>query len=206
MKYHEYNDHELLHYISESNEDASNIMFDKYNPLIVTTATRLFKYCKGLGLELSDLIQEGRLGLNAAILSFNEEKDNIFYTFAKKCIESRIISLVVSAKRQKHRLLNESLSLNDKYDDNTFELEDYLGDNSYNPEYRFMEHEAEEELIKSFSKKLTNFEEEVFLLKISGLNYKEISNILDKDIKAVDNALQRIKIKLRQYIDAKVDK
>lgn len=206
MKYADYNDHELLQYISENNEEASNIMFDKYNPLIVTIANKLFKHCNGLGLEMNDLIQEGRLGLNAAILSFNEKKDNIFYTYARKCIESRMISLVVSAKRQKHRVLNESLSLNEKYDDGLFELEDYLGDNSYNPEYRFMEHEAEEELIKTFSKKLTHFEEEVFLLKVSGLNYKEISNILDKDIKAVDNALQRIKIKLKQHLEYKFDK
>ena len=161
MKYHEYNDHELLQYISENNEEASNIMFEKYNPLIVTLATKLFKHCNGLGLEVSDLVQEGRLGLNTAILSFNEEKDSIFYTFARKCIESKMISLIVSAKRQKHRLLNESLSLNEKYDD-VFELEDYLGDNSYNPEYMFMEQEEEEDLIKNFSKKLTNFEEEVF--------------------------------------------
>ena len=206
MKYHDYNDHELLQYISENNEDASNIMFDKYNPLIVTIATRLFKHCNGLGLEMGDLIQEGRLGLNSAILNYNPEKDNIFYTFAKKCIESKMISLVVSAKRQKHRLLNESLSFNEKYDNSVFELEDYLGDNSYNPEYRVMEHETEEELIKGFSKKLTNFEEEVFLLKISGLDYKEIANILDKDMKAVDNALQRIKFKLKQYMKCKFDK
>ncbi len=206
MKYHDYNDHELLQYISENNEEASNIMFDKYNPLIVNIATKLFKHCNGLGLEISDLIQEGRLGLNTAIMSFNEEKDSTFYTFARKCIESKMISLIVSAKRQKHRLLNESLSLNEKYDDNVFELEDYLGDNSYNPEYMFMEHEEEEDLIKNFSKKLTNFEEEVFLLKISGLDYKEISNILDKDMKAVDNALQRIKIKLKRYLNCRFDK
>ena len=206
MKYRDYNDHELLQYISENNEEASNIMFDKYNPLIVTIATKLFKHCNGLGLEIGDLVQEGRLGLNTAILSFNHEKDSSFYTFARKCIESRMISLIVSAKRQKHRVLNESLSLNEKYDDSIFELEEYLGDNSYNPEYRFIEREEEEELIKGITEKLTNFEEEVFLLKISGLDYKEISIILDKDIKAIDNALQRIKVKLKQQLHDKVDK
>ena len=206
MEYRDYNDHELLQYISENNEEASNIMFDKYNPLIVTIATKLFKHCNGLGLEISDLVQEGRLGLNSAITSFNEEKDNVFYTFARKCIETKMISLIVSAKRQKHRALNESLSLNEKADDSTVELEEYLGDNSYNPEYMFMEHEEEEDLIRNFSKKLTSFEEEVFILKITGLDYKEISNILDKDMKAIDNALQRIKIKLKQHLKGKFDK
>ena len=200
MKYSDYNDHELLQYISEKNEEAANIMFDKYTPLIQTLANKLIKHAGNLGLETGDLIQEGMIGLNSAILCFDEKKDNIFYTYARKCIESRMISLIVCARRQKHRLLNESISLSEKYEDTSFELEDYLGDNSYNPEYRFIEHEEEEELIKNFSKKLTNFEEEVFLLKISGLDYKEISNILDKDRKAIDNALQRIKIKLKNYL------
>ena len=204
MEYRDYNDHELLQYISEKNEEASNIMFDKYNPLITNLANKLYKHCNSLGLEINDLIQEGLLGLNSAIISYNENKDNIFYTYARKCIESKMISLIVSARRQKHRLLNESISLNDKFDSDSLELEDYLGDNSYNPEYRFIEHEEEAELIETFSKKLTNFEEEVFLLKISGLNYKEISNLLDKDIKAVDNALQRIKLKLKRHLKIRV--
>ena len=204
MEYRDYNDHELLQYISEKNEEASNIMFDKYNPLITNLANKLYKHCNSLGLEINDLIQEGLLGLNSAIISYNENKDNIFYTYARKCIESKMISLIVSARRQKHRLLNESISLNDKFDSDSLELEDYLGDNSYNPEYRFIEHEEEAELIETFSKKLTNFEEEVFLLKISGLNYKEISNLLDKDIKAVDNALQRIKMKLKRHLKIRV--
>jgi len=200
MKYHDYNDHELLQYISEKNEEAANIMFDKYNPLIISTAKKLLKYSQNLGVDINDLIQEGLLGLHAAINSYDENKDNIFYTYAKKCIERKMISLVVGAQRQKHRLLNESISLNDNFGSDSIELEDFLGDNSYNPEYCFIEHEKEEELIKSFGKKLTSFEEEVFLLKISGLTYKEIASILDRDIKAVDNALQRIKIKLKAYL------
>ena len=206
MKYHDYNDYELLQYINENNEEASQIMFDKYNPLIVNMATKLFKHCTGLGLDMSDLIQEGRLGLNRAILSFNEEKDSMFYTYAQKCIKCKMISLIVSARRQKHRFLNESLSLNEKYDGTSFQLEDYLGDNSYNPEHCIIEHEKEQELIKNFSKNLTNFEEEVFFLKINGLTYKEISTVLEKDIKAIDNALQRIKNKLKSYLQNEFDK
>ena len=49
---------------------------------------------------------------------------------------------------------NESVSLNDKIDNDPFALEEHLGDNSYNPEYRFIEHEAEEELIKAFTKNI----------------------------------------------------
>ncbi len=201
MNYRDYNDNELLLYISENNEEASSIMFEKYTPLIITIANKMYKYCPNTGLEISDLIQEGMLGLNSAIHSYNEENDNVFYTFARKCIERKMISLMVAANRQKHRLLNESLSLNDTLDNDIFELEEHLGDNSYNPEYRLFEHETEEELINGFKKNLTELEEEVFLLKIGGLNYKEIAEVLDKDLKAIDNALQRIKIKLKKYLN-----
>lgn len=201
MNYRDYNDNELLLYISENNEEASSIMFEKYTPLIITIANKMYKYCPNSGLEISDLIQEGMLGLNSAILSYNEENENVFYTFARKCIERKMISLMVAANRQKHRLLNESLSLNDTLDNDIFELEEHLGDNSYNPEYRLFEHETEEELINGFKKNLTELEEEVFLLKIGGLNYKEIAEVLDKEPKTIDNALQRIKIKLKKYLN-----
>ena len=200
MEYRDFNDHELLQYISESNEEAYNIMFDKYSPLITNIASKLFKHCKSIGLDKNDLIQEGMLGLSSAISLYDEKKDNIFYTFARKCIESKMISLIVTARRQKNRALNESLSLNDKIDSDALELEGYLGDNSYNPEYCLLEHENEEILIKDFAKKLTDLEEEVFLLKISGLDYKEISSLLDKNRKVIDNALQRIKIKLKSFL------
>ena len=97
----------------------------------------------------------------------------------------------------------ESISLNEKIDNDSLELESYLGDNSYNPEHRLFEHVDELDLIHDFSQKLTALEEEVFLLKITGLEYKEISSVLDKDIKVVDNALQRIRIKLKAYLDEK---
>ena len=203
MDYRDFNDHELLQYISENNEEASNIMFDKYNPLIETLASKLIKYCNNLGLEKNDLIQEGMVGLSSAINLYDDNKHIVFYTFARKCIERRMISLVVGAKRQKNRVLNESISLNKKMDEDSLELEDYLGDNSYNPEHRLFEHEDEEHLIKEFSEKLTPLEEEVFLLKITGLDYKEISSVLDKDVKVIDNALQRIRNKLRLFLNNK---
>lgn len=200
MDYQDYNDNEILLYISENNEEASNIMFDKYKPLITKMATNLYKYCNNLGLEITDLVQEGLVGLNIAITNFDEKRDNLFYTYAKRCIETKMISAITAAARQKHRLLNESISLSDG-DEEDIDLEDRIGDNSYNPEYKLIEQMTEEELINGFKKELTGFEEDVFLLKIAGFNYKEIAEVLDKSNKAVDNALQRIKNKLKSYLN-----
>lgn len=199
MNYRDYNDFELLSYIAEQNEEASEVLFEKYRPLIVATANRLYYYCKNTGLELNDLIQEGMLGLNLAMTSFDDSKDTSFYTYAKKCIERKIISLVVGSRRLKHKFLNDSLSFELTDSDNeTYTFEKSLEDNSYNPEKILLNSERAEELIKKVSDELTDFEVQVFELKLNGFDYKEIAEILDKDSKSIDNALQRIKNKIKK--------
>ena len=200
MNYRDYNDFELLSYISEKNEEASEVLFEKYKPLIMATANRMYCYSKNTGLELNDLIQEGMLGLNLAINSYKENRDTIFYTYAKKCIERKMISMIVGAKRLKHKVLNESLSYEgiNEFEEN-FIHEKSLEDNSYNPENILVDSESTEEMIKEMTKGLTDFEEQVFELKRNGFNYKEIAEILDKDAKAIDNAIQRIKAKLKRF-------
>ena len=71
MDYREYNDYELLSYIAEKNEEATEIMYKKYEPLITSIANKMFKYTKGTGLDVNDLIQEGMLGLSKAIDNYN---------------------------------------------------------------------------------------------------------------------------------------
>lgn len=199
MNYKDYNDFELLSYISENNEEASEVLFEKYHPLINATANRLFCYCKNTGLEINDLTQEGMLGLNMAITSFDNDKEASFYTYAKKCIERKMISLVVGARRLKHKFLNESLSLElSDEETKTYIVEKNLEDNSYNPEEILLNTESVEELIKEVSSNLTDFEIQVFELKLNGFEYKEIAEILDKDTKSIDNALQRIKSKIKK--------
>lgn len=199
MNYRDYNDYELLSYISEKNEEASEVLFEKYRPLILATANRMLGYCKNTGLELNDLIQEGMLGLNLAMNSFDEEKDTSFYTYAKMCIERKIISQVVASRRLKHKVLNDSLSLENTDENNTdYVYDKSLTDNSYNPEEILFNGENEKDLVKEVSDILTDFEAQVFELKINGFDYKEIAEILDKDIKAIDNALQRIKVKIKK--------
>ena len=202
MNYRDYNDYELLSYISEKNEEASEVLFEKYRPLILATANRMLGYCKNTGLELNDLIQEGMLGLNLAMNSFDEEKDTSFYTYAKMCIERKIISQVVASRRLKHKVLNDSLSLENTDENNTdYVYDKSLTDNSYNPEEILFNGENEKDLVKEVSDILTDFVAQVFELKINGFDYKEIAEILDKDIKAIDNALQRIKVKIKKLKD-----
>lgn len=202
MNYRELNDNELLSYVSESNEQAEELLYKKYEPLINSSAKRMYTYCKNTGLEFGDLVQEGMLGLNQAINTYKDNKDTMFYTYAKTCIDRKIISLVVSATRQKHKILNTSLSFEKEFeDDSNNKLENIIKDTKENPEEILINSEKEEELIKQIKSVLTEFEEQVFDLKLNYFNYKEIASILDKDPKAIDNALQRIKLKAKKIIN-----
>ena len=196
MQYKDYNDYELLNYISENNEEANEILFEKYKPLVISFSNKMYKYCHNKGLEINDLIQEGMLGLNLALKNYNQDKEASFYTYAKKCIERKIISLVISTCRLKHKALNDSISFEMKLnEDDTFEK--LIEDNSYNPEEMIINLERENEIIEKAHTILTDLERQVFDLKISGFNYKEIATILDKSPKTIDNAIQRLKSKIK---------
>lgn len=199
MKYKEYNDNELLSYVAENNEDANNIIFEKYKPFIVATAKKMYNSCKYNGIEINDLIQEGMLGLNLALTYFSDSKNTSFYTFAKTCIERKMYSLVVSSKRLKHRILNDSLSLesNDK-DGIIVNIEEIVGSSEKDPFALIINKEQEKELIEKIKKVLTAFEEQVFMLKINNFDYLEIASLLGKSPKSIDNALQRIKSKVKK--------
>lgn len=195
MDYSDLNDYELISYINENNEEANNLILKKYEPLITSIVNRMMASCPYLGIEKSDMIQEGLIGLHHAIGYFNEQKDITFYTYAKTCIERRLISVIVSAKRLKNKSLNESISF-DADEDGTLDF--LLKDDSMNPENIVISKASNDDIISLVKDRLTDFENQVFDLMLSYFNYKEIAEMLDKEPKQVDNAIQRIKIKVRE--------
>lgn len=206
MNYKDYNDNEILSYINEANEEAIELIYEKYKPLINKIATNLFKkYCKNTGLDISDLTQEGMLGLNSAINHYKENKEVLFYTYAKTCIERKIISSVIAANRQKHKVLNDSISFEIDLDNN-INLEAFFGDTEYNPENIVISKESNDELLSKIENVLTNVELQVLQLKLDGFEYKEIASVIDKDVKAVDNAVQRIRQKIKKIINESNEK
>jgi len=199
--YEKYNDYELLNYISESNEEANNILFKKYEPLIKSLAKKMLNYMQNSGLELNDVIQEGMLGLSNAIEHFKECKEILFYTYAKTCIERKMIDLVISSRRLKHRPLNDSIPISTPSEDGEKSIEYLIKDNTNEPEKLLLNEEYEKELHEIAKKSLTNMEYQVFELKLNGFSYKEIAEILDMNSKSIDNALRRIRIKMKkEYI------
>ena len=194
------NDYELLSYVSED-ESANEMIFKKYKPLIVETANNLYIYCKKMGVEINDLIQEGMVGLNKAINSFSESHETTFYTYASRCINRSIISYIVRLGRLKNKVLNNSVFLELYDEDQSNGFGKSIADNSYNPENILISEESKKEILDIIDNDLNEFEREVINLKINGFKYKEIADMLGKDVKYIDNCIQKIKNKIRLKLD-----
>lgn len=201
MNYRDYNDYELLSYAKEKNEDAIHILYQKYEPLILSRARKFDSSLNSIGLDRNDLIQEGRLGFLNAIDLYDPNQETLFYTYAKASIEKRMLSAITAGKRQKHRILNESLSL--EGEDDSFSLIDILSNEGDNPEHKLLSIEATNQLLLKMHSRLTTLEGQVFELKLNGFSYREIASILDREPKNIDNALQRIRSKLKEVVEEK---
>lgn len=194
------NDYELLSYVSEDGS-ANEMIFQKYKPLIVETANKMYVYCKKMGIEVNDLVQEGMVGLSNAINTFSESHETTFYTYASRCINRKIISYIIRLGRLKNKILNESVFLELYDEDQSNGFGKSLADNSYNPENILINEESKQEILDIIDNNLTEFEKEVINLKINGFKYKEIADMLGKDVKYIDNCIQKIKNKIRLKLD-----
>ena len=199
--YKDYNDFELLYLIGESNEEAINYIYDKYKPIVDMKVKKFIRYGKKVGLEYSDLFQEGMIGLSESIENFKSKKDVQFSTFANICIERQIYSALTKAGRKKHNILNDSLSLDNSVNDDNTILSDFIFDKTSDPSMFIESNESKKELYKQLSELLTPFEKEVFNLKISNFEYKEIAMLLNKSYKSIDSAIQRIRIKVKNILE-----
>jgi len=107
-----------------------------------------------------------------------------------------MISVVISSNRNKNKILNESIS----YDDDENQLLKFIKSENPSPEEEIINIELEENLLQKIKEVLTDLEEQVFSLLISGFKYKEIAEMLDKDGKSIDNTIQRIKVKIKNIL------
>jgi len=189
----EYNDYELVALAREGNEDAINIIYQKYKPLIVTKSKDAICLASHHGLEISDIMQEGYIALEEAIQNFSENDNASFYTFAMLCIDRKIINFVRKNTISRNRLLNDASPIDDYVEKNT-RVE-------YDTEFSFIYKDTEEELIGKVREILTDFEDKVFNYKMDGYSFEEIANTLNKDLKSIYNTFHRIKSKIKKIME-----
>ncbi|MBE6161693.1 MAG: sigma-70 family RNA polymerase sigma factor [Firmicutes bacterium] len=200
MDYKEYLDGELCSMISENNEEAKEILYNKYKYIIDIVIKKYLLSSYKVGIEYSDLQQEALVGFSDALYSYDEKKEASIATFITVCVERRLQKVILKASSLKNKMFLEALSLDYQQADGS-SLKEIISDNSKNdPLINMSIKEKHEELIKKIEKELSNTEREVFTLLVSGLTYKEISTELNKDPKQIDNSIQRIKNKAKKLI------
>ena len=198
MDYKELNDNELIYMCYENNEEAENIIIDKYKNCIVSILKGYLKEYNIIGVEVADLYQEGLIGHMHAIKSFNKEKDVTFYTYANTCIRSSIVSAMRQTFRMKNRILNNSFSLDKLIEDSNHSYYEIFKDESYDPNRVLLKEEENSEIINAIKSRLSRSELVIFELKLKGLNNTEISELLNKSKKYVENTMFRINKKYKE--------
>ena len=156
-----------------------------------------------LGADRDDLIQEGMIGLFKAVRDYDSGRDASFFTFAELCISRQMYSAVQAAGRMKHIPLNSYISLygnNSEHEEDESGILDVLADNGLNPEDLFIDKENVEQLDKKIEQELSTFEKQVLDLYVTGMSYTQIAKVLGRDEKSTDNALQRLKSKVKRMI------
>ena len=197
-------DNTLVFRARGKDEWALNELMSRYKPLVVRISRKYFLS----SAEPSDLVQEGMIGLFKAYRGYSETSDTSFKTFATLCITRQIQQALVRDSRQKNIPMQAYLSINnqgkvllsdgDNEDDQDDENGFYIEAQVLSPEESVLFREKLQETGKVIDKLLSPLEKRVLGSYISGHNYQEISKIMNKQPKSIDNALQRIKIKLKE--------
>ncbi len=186
-------DEELLERMRRGENGISDYLMEKYKSLVRKKARTLYL----MGGERDDLIQEGMIGLFRAVMDFQPDKGASFMTFAGLCIDRQLYNAVQSSQRQKNLPLNSYVSFSDE-DENR--LEQLWVEN---PESIVIEREDVRAFKEEISKILSPMEKKVLDAYLRGDSYEEIAEMLGKSQKSVDNALARVRGKIRRYIDGR---
>lgn len=195
-------DEELILRLRDGEEAIMDYILNKYKNLVRKYARNMYI----LGAEEQDLIQEGMIGLFRAIKDYDSGRDASFFTFADLCISRKMYNAIEASKREKHTPLNNYVSLyssndEDNKDGKTIFMDLLSAGEISNPENLLIDKENVEQIERLVEQELSAFEKQVFDLYITGMKYVQIAKVLGRDEKSTDNALQRIKSKLKKAIE-----
>jgi len=195
-------DEELVSLAKDGNTVALEYLISKYKNFVRSKARTYFL----IGADREDIIQEGMIGLYKAIRDYRYDRQASFRAFAEICVTRQIITAIKTATRQKHMPLNSYVSLNKPVYEEESErtLSDVLTQGKAgNPEELFIDQEDYLDIESTMQRILSPLEQEVVNLYLEGKSYVEIAQHLDRQVKSVDNALQRVKRKLEQYLEGR---
>lgn len=192
-------DNELLYLIQEKNEEAGDLLFERYKHIIDISINKYLRSAYALNVDIEELKQEAMLGYVDAIHSYNDNMNMKLSSFISLCVERRLQNIIRKNNTGKIKMLKEAYSLDNEIGED-LTLADVVGDNRNNPEVIKEEKESVKKLREKIDSTLSNSEKEVLELMLNDYSSEEIASILSVDIKRVYNATARIRMKLKELI------
>lgn len=190
MKYKDYNDYELLYMVRENDDFSKDLLLKKYSPIINKIALEFFNSYKNYGYEYDDFYQEAMLAFNNAVVSYDENKNTLFYTFLVLCIKRALLSFT---RNISNKNINDNLLM---------ELNEYnLIDEKSNIEDIFKDREIQEickEII--YNPELPIKDTSILELRMNGFTWKEISILLDSSNSSIQFRFRKIKKEVLKYL------
>lgn len=201
-KYENMPDEQLIRKLREGEAAIMDYIISKYKHVVIRAAKAMYL----LGGENDDLIQEGMIGLFKAVRDFDVNQETSFYSFAELCISRQMYTAIKLSQRQKHMPLNSYISLYDikktaSEDKQSPLIEQLEMETNNNPEELFIDKERMLMLVHELNERLSDMERRVLHLHLQAEDYRSIAELLDKSPKSIDNALQRIRQKMRTILE-----
>lgn len=204
--YEKCSDEELIVRLRDGEQGVTDYIMEKYKNLVKSKAQSMYI----LGADREDLIQEGMIGLFKAIRDYDTGRDASFFTFADLCVSRQMYKAIQSAGRLKNAPLNSYVSLyvdyTQKADGEASEemklINSLIAPSDQNPETILIDQENVAHMEEVIQRELSSFEKQVLDLYLTGMRYGQIAKVLGRDDKSTDNALQRIKNKIRKAIQS----
>ncbi|MDD5936181.1 MAG: RNA polymerase sporulation sigma factor SigH [Clostridiales bacterium] len=201
--YDELTDEAIIGLIRHEDRIAMDYLIGKYKNLVRKKAKALFL----IGGDREDLIQEGMIGLYKAIRDYQPDKAATFSTFADLCVSRQMYSAIKTSNTMKNQPLNNYISIDshgygeDKENTDSITYVAHLAHaRNMNPEEMLIDRENAQRIESKLMNRLSEFEKDILTLYLKDYNYSEIAKFMNKEPKAIDNGLQRIKKKLNETL------
>lgn len=195
-------DEQVIESARQGDLKALEILMNRYKNFVRSKARSYYL----IGADREDIIQEGMIGLFKAVRDYRDEKPCSFKAFAELCITRQMITAIKTATRQKHIPLNSYISLNKPMYDEESErtlLDVLSGHRLTNPEDLMICREELGSIENRIGDILSDLELKVLTLYVNGRSYQEIACEMNRHVKSIDNALQRVKRKLERYLETR---
>ncbi len=195
-KYQTQTDEQLIAALRGGEQNIMDYILAKYKPLVLRKANAMYL----IGGETDDLIQEGMIGLFKAIRDYREEREASFFHFAELCITRQLYHAVEASNRKKHAPLNSYVSFDASMGEGGVPLAETLPTGTMDdPEQMVIAQENLQAFWQEIRECLSGLEREVLDGCLAGANYRQIAEEMGRSPKVIDNALSRIKRKIREH-------